>query len=992
VIAVAARPSPYQRVTSRRGRARLFADALSITVLLAAVALSCANGFINGVVAYERDTSVFYYPLFEWASQQLHKGQFPLWCAQMLGGYPIFADSELGLASPAVLLAMLALPTDAAFVVLRLVFVGVAAVGAYALARAWNLTRPAAVIAGLTFSLGSFLPAHIVHENIVRTAAWLPATLTCIERAFGSRGRTRRRWMLGGAATTGFAAVGLHPEILLVNLVTVAVYGLLRSWSPFKHPRFFILSGIRNAVIVGMVAPAGLALAAVQLVPLAELGPLSARAGLFPYSEVAGQTFTPFGLIQLLLPYVFRGPDHLQWGLWAHWESYLYVGLAPLVLAMIALWHVRHRRIWVWVVLGLCGLITSMGQYSPLDVFGLLWRTPGLGWLRAPGRFELLVVLALSMLAAHGMSILQARARQTRAMPLSVRLPITAAVLATPLLFAFALSLSHAAILDHGDTMLRLIQARYLSLPHDQPGLSASDVYAGLLRTTDLDDPRVGGAVLGLFIIVTAIVLWQRTPSARLRRWSGWPAALIVFASVDLLAFGWGIHPRQALSILATPDPAIARLHQLLLNQDSSGAPARVLASPVVQQIAPDRLVPLGIQDAGGYSSLDTAKERSLLLRVERVDDDLLDLLDVRYVLDPGRYGALPSFQAVQYSPRNPLVDAGNGGDLADETFTLHSPVTPTEIRVISALENAAELSQGTPVADIVLRSPTGVVVARMTLLAGEQVMDWSWDDLRASGDALQHNRVEAAGEISERLPDGEIAKRVLSYASFAVSSGSPANTVEITTLTPQGRMAIFGVGIVDSSGGIHQLFGRRKTKYREISSDQTVSVLENTAAYPRAFLVSRARVAPPGGSLDMMQSRPFDPHDEVILAADTRPASMNAATLPSTARTAPAPAAGMVRITRYSSEQVAMDVVAPARAFLVLTDAFYPGWQAFIDGREWPVLRGDVMFRVIDVPAGEHAILFQFRPTSIILGLAISAGTLLLCLALLVAERRSKP
>ncbi len=990
MIRAAARPSPRERATSRPRHLRGFAEALPIIVLLSAVGLSCANGFINGLVAYERDTSVFYYPLFEWASQQLRNGEFPLWCPQILGGYPIFADSELGLASPAVLLAMLALPSDIAFVMLRLVFVGVAAVGAYGLARAWNLTRAAAVIAGLTFSLGSFLPAHIQHENVVRTAAWLPVILACIERALRSRTHARRRWVLSGAASMGFAALGLHPEILLVNLLTAVAYGVLRSWSPFKDPRYFVRTSIRNVVIIGTVALTGLALAAVQLVPLAELGPLSARAGVFPYQDVAGQTFTPFGLVQLLLPYVFRGPDHQQWGLWTHWESYLYVGLAPLVLAAIAVWHARHHRIWLWVVLGLFGLTIALGRYSPVDVFGLLWRTPGLGWLRAPGRFELVVVLALSMLAAHGMTVLQARARRPCKVRPLVRLPAMAALLATPLLFAFALSLGHAAILEHRDTILRLIQARYLSLPHDQPSLAPSDVYAGLLRTTDLAETRVGGAVLGLFVVLTAIALWQRAPWAWLRSRSAWPAALILFAGVDLIAFGWGIHPRQALSVLARPDPAIAELHQLLLSQDSSGAPARVMASPVVQQIAPDQLVPLGIQEAGGYSSLDTSEERSLLLRVERVDDELMDLMNVRYVLDPGQYGALPSYRDVQYSPRNPLVDAGSGGDLGDETFALPSPVTPTEIRVVSGLESAAEVPQRMPVADIVLRSPTGAVVSRMTLLAGEHVMDWSWDDPHGWGN-VQHNRVEVAGQISDTLPDGEVAQRVLSYASFAVSSGGLVNTVEIRTLTPHGRMAIFGVGIVDSSGGIHQLLGRQKTKYREISSDGTVRVLENTAAYPRAFLVSRARVAPPAGSLEMMQSRPFAPREEVILSADTQPAMMNAATVPWTGRTAPA-LDGTVRILRYSSQQVAMDVVAPAPAFLVLTDAFYPGWRAFVDGREWPVVRGDVMFRVVDVPAGEHAVTFQFRPTSVLLGLAISACTLLLCLAIFFAERRSDP
>src|SRR6266542_6134036 len=126
-----------------------------------AVGASPANGFIGGMVAYERDTPVFYYPLFTWAAQQLHAGHFPLWLPEILGGYPLFADAEIGLAAPQVLLALVTLPTDVAFVVLRLLHALVAALGAYALARAWRLPRAPATLVGLTFTLGSFLQAHV---------------------------------------------------------------------------------------------------------------------------------------------------------------------------------------------------------------------------------------------------------------------------------------------------------------------------------------------------------------------------------------------------------------------------------------------------------------------------------------------------------------------------------------------------------------------------------------------------------------------------------------------------------------------------------------------------------------------------------------------------------------------------------------------------------------------------------------------------------------
>ena len=102
-------------------------------------------------------------------------------------------------------------------------------------------------------------------------------------------------------------------------------------------------------------------------------------------------------------------------------------------------------------------------------------------------------------------------------------------------------------------------------------------------------------------------------------------------------------HPSaRALSVLAAEPPAVQALDQL---PALDGAPNRLLAAEVLNQLSADRLAPFGVQEANGYSSLQFIWHRDYLSRVLYVDDDLLDLWNVRYVLDPAHYGALPSYR-----------------------------------------------------------------------------------------------------------------------------------------------------------------------------------------------------------------------------------------------------------------------------------------------------------------------------------------------------------
>jgi membrane protein YfhO len=983
-----ARPEQPVRTLSRTRKWRWAAwrgeACLWLAGLLIIVSLSLADGLLGNVVAYERDTTVFYFPLMSWVGQQLRAGQFPLWTPQFFGGYPIFADGEIGLAYPPALLALVSLPPERAFVVLRLLHLCLAAAGMFALARVWRLPYASAVLAGLVFGLGNFLQAQIHHENIVRTASWLPLILACTERALRTTAWQRRvGWTSLAALALGMAGLSLHSQVLAIELLVLAGYGAMRwavgplcvSRSDGVDRRGDRATWLARFVAVAQVCVPivilGLGLASAQLLPLLELASFSARGNGIPYDQAAAYSVTPFGLLQLIFPYLFRGQGSLQWGLWTHWESYVYVGLAPLALAIVALVCIRRREIAAWGIIGGLGLVLSLGQYSPINLDYLLWLVPGLSGLRAPGRFTFVVDLAGAMLAAYGLAWLMAEGVRPR---LLVRRTLASLSFVAAGIGALLLVV-HLATVVWPQTARTVVSATYLSLPRDSYPLTPDDVLHGLQWATDLSNPRFLGALFGMAAVLGALWAWTTSGS----RWRGWPTVLVVLTAVDLLSFGWAVHPREPLPKISAEPPAVQALEQL---PSPDAAPNRVLASPALNQVAPDRLAPFGsLQEANGYSSLEFVWHRDYLGRVLYADDSLLDLWGVRYVLDPARFGTLSSFQGVSYLPQQALLHAPAGGALAEQHFALTLAAPVVELRFVTALMGAVDTPQGAPVAEITLQDASGQVVGSAELQAGRDTMDWAWN-LPSVQSAVKHQRVQVAGTTTE-ANGPQPTSRDLSFADVMFNTPVSATTLTVRATPPSGEFVLYGGAALGSDDSVDELFGKTKTKYREVYADNEIRVLEDTAAYPRAFLVPTARVAPSlGTALSEMVHQPFNPEQEVILADDT--------TTQSTGLNGARGGHGTARVMEYGPNSLRVHTAADADSWLVLSDTYYPGWTATVDGEPVSVMRGDVLFRVVPVPGGEHDVEFRFEPASVRIGLLISLGALLVLLAGLLLGGRA--
>jgi hypothetical protein len=95
-----------------------------------------------------------------------------------------------------------------------------------------------------------------------------------------------------------------------------------------------------------------------------------------------------------------------------------------------------------------------------------------------------------------------------------------------------------------------------------------------------------------------------------------------------------------------------------------------------------------------------------------------------------------------------------------------------------------------------------------------------------------------------------------------------------------------------------------------------------------------------------------------------------------------PLPDPGSARIVADEGEEIIVRVVPDTTAQLVLTDTWYPGWHAYVDGEERPLRRANYFFKSVGVRPGDETVVFRYRSEPLRRGAVISAGSLALLLA----------
>jgi hypothetical protein len=289
-----------------------------------------------------------------------------------------------------------------------------------------------------------------------------------------------------------------------------------------------------------------------------------------------------------------------------------------------------------------------------------------------------------------------------------------------------------------------------------------------------------------------------------------------------------------------------------------------------------------------------------------------------------------------------------------------------TQLGLVSYLTGTAGLPDGMPVATVTITNTEGSTLT-LALRAGHH-----------TDPGLNAAPMTSGGQarVVHHWRDNEQGNDYLGILDF----GQPQTltSLSVRSLLPDEQLVLRGLTLIDDQTATSRNLSVDPTYELVHSGD--VKIYENLRLLPRAFLVGRARsVSQADRALQIMKDASFDPAGEVLLVgAQSLTAAQDGMQ-------------GSVDLVSYRPEEVELEVQLETPAYLVLTDTYYPGWEAEVDGRDVPLYLADLYFRAIPLEPGTHQVRFHYRPRSTWLGLWLMlAGWITWLVALTILARRT--
>ncbi len=951
---------------------------------------------LTGEILTGYDTFAYFYPYLSATAEAIRNLRLPLWNPDVFLGAPLAANLQTAIFYPATLLYLI-LPTGNAVSWDIILHTFLAAWFMYLLARrSVGLSHAGALAAGIAFAFSGFFAAQAGHVNQLTAAAWLPLLLliysSVTERPTPSRiaagsliaalvflaGHSQEAFMIFCVIAARYVWASAGATLRALDLGLPPGPDLPRSaWLAARMVTAAIRVNIRGLTVLALILGGGALLAAIQLVPSIELASLSVRSGGMSYRQAVSFSLNPLQLVSSLLPGYWQNP----------FSEYIgYVGVTGILLAIVGardVWHNKDRSFYLAVAAA--GLVLSLGGYTPLYLIGYL-LLPGFSLFRVPARWLYLYTFGMAMLVGIGLDALIRRAGTSPAVARGLLTTSSTAALRASRFDALPSRWSASPWLSVALGTIALIATATFKAP---PPLAWAALAVSMLwlmrrpsQSSGTGSPSCSPAILSLLVIelfVASRGMEYNQPAPPESLSALRPALAHLLTDEEpfrVLSLSNGLFDPGDLADIRTMMPLDV-------------ATQFATATKNKEILAPNTPMLFGIESVDGYDGGILPLKRYVELQqlfmnpwlvsvdgrlreqlTEVPDTGLLSLLNVKYVL---------ADKVNDVWVDNVYYDLGTSTVISPSAPVWTSgalPAFPTgAVGIVSHLVGAADVPDDSPVASVTVRSTAGRSSTYM-LRAGRDTAEGIY--LLATGAAAQHKQARIVANWRSE-PQGK------SYlALIPLDADVVPQSLEVRYTWPRGRLVLRGITQIDQRANATQSVVTAPTDSLRLVHSGDVKLYENTGVLPRVFTVHQAQVFQTSRAvLDAMAAAEFDPARTAVLVSD----GLDTSAL----RTLTSGHGDEVTVHTRESERVEINATMGANGLLVLSDMWYPGWRAFVDGVEQPLFRVYHVFRGVVVPQGAHGVEIIYDAGVWRLGAMVSAAAWVALVVCLAWSRRSR-
>jgi len=888
---------------------------------------------LNSVILGMGDTEQVFLPYQYLKLNLLKYFELPFWNRYIFSGFPLFSSSCASILYPITLIFGLLLPVTISYNLSVLIHYSLAGIFLYLFLREYKLNRIACFTAGLIFMFSGSMITHRDHITMLYTIIWCPLILLLLEKYRKSK---RVEFIFLSSIFYSFSFFGGAPQIFLYESIVILFFIIFYSFLYNGVQKYFIFS-LSIFIFVFL-------LISIQLIPNYILIKNSIRE-VISYTFFSDFSFSPKLLPVLFFPYIFgSGSQVIQnvpkyFGPWNAGEMLIYFGISTIPLLIFGFFKKsRHKYLWIFILF--FSFILVFGRYNPL--YKIIYYIPLLNMARISTRHWFEFGLAFSILAGFGFDyFINLSAKKVKKIVISIIVFLSMVIISFFIFYEMVNTSFKNKLL--GFFINNTNEVKYFL---QNLKLTNYSIYVPLIMILTT-------------IIIFIVAFYKKNKIIYI--------LLTVLIFIDLFSFGHFLDENRENSYIFNKLEDSESL-KILQNEEDIFRVFSLAYKTSGYKLYANQNIYYGIDIIDGYDPM-MLEDYSNITGIKNdpgwgidwikllKNNNIISMLNTKYIILPKTDDInkiMENARKVTYKNNRTVLNYRNYGD--SEFFNSKFSLDNKEIILFGEQEKLKSYK-----IPILIEKNKDYLIS-FNISGNEELNNNIYFDFYGEGydqneqefNLTPSDVEEDYKKITYIFNSGLIPKNVNVYFRIFTYSDGEYRIKDLE---------IYDVDVLEYNN------------YDVIYSDEDILIFENLNYIPRFYCVSNIQEVDNIEQVKnimwegdiIWEDNKFNPKDTALIEnvdfSKRKFDNIN----------------NKINIIDYKNNNIILKVKLDSDVFMVFSDAYFPGWKSYIDGKETRIYKTNGILKGIYIPKGDHEVKFNYFPPYFLISSIISFSTFLL-------------